>query len=169
MAVSVVDIGRRQHWPSSMLAGRGRRGWWRCRAGNRGRVSTSAIVVAVSVVDIGHLLHRLSSMSAIQQQAHVTIQWPSQWGLPRLNGCWGWTIGLPSLSPSQLPASSHPRLALSPPPPPLIFAMDILLLCILVLPSLSSSPSSFPPPTGQRLRHRDDGPSPLGLLCHPPP
>ena len=91
MAISVVDIGRRRHWPSSMLAGRGRRGWWRCRAGNRGRVSTSAIVVAVSVVDIGHLLHRLSLMSAIQQQAHATTQWPSQWGLPRLNGCWGWS------------------------------------------------------------------------------
>jgi hypothetical protein len=144
MAVSVVDIGRRQHWPSSMLAGRGRRGWWRCRAGNRGRVSTSAIVVAVSVVDIGHLLHRLSSMSAIQQQAHVTIQWPSQWGLPRLNGCWGWTIGLPSLSPSQLPASSHPRLALLPPPaafdfcdghpPPLHSCPPVVVVITVIIP-----------------------------------
>ena len=57
MAVSVVDIGRRRHWPSSMLAGRGRRGWWRCRAGDRGCVLTSTIVVAVSVVNIGRLLH----------------------------------------------------------------------------------------------------------------
>ena len=41
--------------------GRGRRGWWRRRAGDRGRASTSAIVVAVSFVDIGRRRHRPSS------------------------------------------------------------------------------------------------------------
>jgi hypothetical protein len=34
---------------------RGRRGWWRRWAGDQGRVSTLAIVVAVSVVNISHL------------------------------------------------------------------------------------------------------------------
>jgi hypothetical protein len=47
--------------------GRGRRGWWRCRAGDRGRASTSAIVVAVSFVDIGHRRGRQHGLS-----------WPSQ-------------------------------------------------------------------------------------------
>ena len=41
--------------------GRGVRGWWRCWAGDRGRVLTLAIVVAVSVVDIGSRLSRPSS------------------------------------------------------------------------------------------------------------
>ena len=54
--------------------GRGVRGWWRCRAGDRGRASTLAIVVAVSVVDIGSRLSRPSSRPLTSGPS----SWPSQ-------------------------------------------------------------------------------------------
>ena len=53
--------------------GGGEEGGWRCRAGDRGRAPTSAIIVAVSVVDIGHRRRRPLSWPSTNRPS----SWPS--------------------------------------------------------------------------------------------